>query len=353
MSGRDQCGSVSVVTNAGDHDGITVYFHDSVAAGASAGRIIETRDGSSNVVQQIVRGVRYIDEIVMMRRIDKGDLYVHQGERSDRERAAIGKADMDVRIRPAARPKGVSTKRTTGGANWNVIFLTDLGGSVVERYVYNPYGQFVVQQETSYGDRDGDGDVDGADKGLPGVTCTGTVAGACRILDLDFDGDYDAADATKFDALDQGLARHPGRRYSGVEQVFAHQGLLYEPEIGSYHNRARQYHPTLRRFVQRDPLVHRTSSILDAPAARTELIRAKLSAVCESTYELCLQTSTDALCGAYRSACHAAWDDVSASLGRPRAPGRVQFDVAYSQPQPGGGYEDSLSLYAYLKSNPA
>ena len=230
-----------VVTNAGDHDLTAVYFHD-------GHKIIETRDGSSNVVQQFVRGVRYIGEIVMMRVIDKDDLYVHQD------------------------------------ANWNVIALTDLGGSVVERYVYNPYGQFVVQQETSYGDRDGDGDVDGADKGTPGSTCTGTVAGACRILDLDFDGDYDAADEGEFDNLPQGLARHPGRRYTGVEQVFAHQGLLYEPELGSYHNRARQYHPTMRRFVQRDPvlqpgLLSGTGSLIAlhdtplSPASRVQLAR--------------------------------------------------------------------------------
>ena len=32
---------------------------------------------------------------------------------------------------------------------------------------------------------DGDGDVDATDKGTPGSTCTGTVTGACRILDLD------------------------------------------------------------------------------------------------------------------------------------------------------------------------
>ena len=32
---------------------------------------------------------------------------------------------------------------------------------------------------------DGDGDVDATDKGTPGTTCTGTVNGACRILDLD------------------------------------------------------------------------------------------------------------------------------------------------------------------------
>jgi hypothetical protein len=66
-------------------------------------------------------------------------------------------------------------------ANWNVIGLTDLGGSLVERHVYRPYGEVTVNQETSYGDRDGDGDVDATDKGTPGTDCTGTVSGALEL----------------------------------------------------------------------------------------------------------------------------------------------------------------------------
>jgi RHS repeat-associated protein len=160
----------------------------------------------------------------MVRVKDKSDLYVHQAEGD----------------------QGGSLK------NWNVIGTTDLGRKLVERYVYSPYGELTVDQKTGFGDRDGDGDVDSTDKGTVGVTCTGTVTGACRILDLDFDGDYDSTDATKFDALPQGLQRTPGRMATAVQQPFAHQGLLFEPEIGSYQNRARQYEPTKRRFVQRD-----------------------------------------------------------------------------------------------------
>jgi RHS repeat-associated protein len=135
-----------------------------------------------------------------------------------------------------------------------VIGLTDMAGRLVERYVYTPYGELTVHQHTSFGDRDGDYDVDSTDKGTVGSTCTGTVSGSCRILDLDFDGDYDSTDATKFDALTQGWARHPGLTSTGVQQPFAHQGLLFEPEIGSYQNRARQYDPAKRRFAQRDRL---------------------------------------------------------------------------------------------------
>ena len=60
-----------VVTNSGDFDGTVVYLFD-------GHKIIETRDGSNNVVRQFIHGTQYIDELVMMRAIDKGDLYIHQ-----------------------------------------------------------------------------------------------------------------------------------------------------------------------------------------------------------------------------------------------------------------------------------
>ncbi len=131
--------------------------------------------------------------------------------------------------------------------------MTDLAGRVAERYVLTPYGEVTVHQETGYGDLDGDADVDSTDKGTVGVTCTGTVGGACRILD--FDGDYDSTDATKFDALPSGLRRSPGRGLSGLAQVFAHQGLPLDGEVGSYQNRARHYQSVLRRFIQRDAML--------------------------------------------------------------------------------------------------
>jgi len=227
-------------------------------------KIIETRDGSGNLYQQFIHGTQYIDELVMVRVADKGDLYVHQD------------------------------------ANWNVIGLTDLGGSVVERYVYTPYGEVTVYQETGYGgersEREqpamrkasrtrasglracpeevstrrttGGYDEDNEVMGEPPSTSdadytafTGVCAGygptgACRKLDLDFDGDVDTTDRDDyFMSLPHGLARHPGRTATAVDQPFGHQGLLFESEIGSYQNRARQYDPAKRRFNQRDQLV--------------------------------------------------------------------------------------------------
>ncbi|UCE61673.1 MAG: hypothetical protein JSU63_07975 [Phycisphaerales bacterium] len=160
-----------------------------------------------------------IDELVVTRTADKGDLYVHQD------------------------------------ANWNVIGLTDLGGNVVERYTYTPYGRMAVDGVTGPGDYDGDFHVGAADRAEAevGGACRGSgPTGACRLLDLDFDDDVDDDDLDLFDDLPQGLARHPGRTTSGVDQPFGHQGLLFEPEIGSYQNRTRQLSPATMRFMQRD-----------------------------------------------------------------------------------------------------
>jgi len=54
-----------IVTNSGDLDGTTVYYY-------RGQQIIETRDGSDNMVAQFIHGTRYIDELVMMRAADKG-----------------------------------------------------------------------------------------------------------------------------------------------------------------------------------------------------------------------------------------------------------------------------------------
>jgi RHS repeat-associated protein len=147
-------------------------------------------------------------------------------------------------------------ERDQGGSvkNWNVIALTDLGGKLVERYVYTPYGQVSVFQESGFGDREGDQDVDSTDKGTPGSTCSGgAFVGACRVLDLDFDGDYDSSDGTLFDSLESGVMVRPGGSATNLNQPFAHQGLLHDAEVASYQNRARQYVPGLRRFTRHDP----------------------------------------------------------------------------------------------------
>ena len=65
------------------------------------------------MVQQFIHGTQYIDELVMMRRAGRGDLYIHQD------------------------------------ANWNVIGATDLNARLVERYEYTPYGELTAHQGSS------------------------------------------------------------------------------------------------------------------------------------------------------------------------------------------------------------
>jgi len=159
----------TVVSNSGDPEAATRYYYDGQ-------KIIETRLGTETAMhRQFIHGMLYIDEIVMVRVANKGDLYIHQD------------------------------------ANWNVIGMTDLGGSLVERYKYNPYGQFTIDQHTGYGDRDGDGDVNATDKGTPGTTCT-IITGACRMTTLH--GHASVAHATLGHAnpTDHGVEMPPDRK---------------------------------------------------------------------------------------------------------------------------------------------
>ena len=225
------------------------------------------------MVQQLIHGTQYIDELVMVRVSNKGDLYVHQDANSN------VMLDRLRRETDAMTVRSLHDKTATRQGQFGLILDSPSPGSrdccgatcgpgpqrrvkdrLVERYTYTPYGELTVDQETSFGDYDGDADVDSTDQAAYGgggdcaVPMFSGVTGACRILDLDFDGRILNNDAGLHNALEWGFARHPGRTATSVSQPFAHQGLLHEPEIASYQNRARQYDPVKRRFLQRDGL---------------------------------------------------------------------------------------------------
>jgi len=184
--------------------------------------MIETRDGSGNVLMQVIHGTRYIDEVVQLFLQDAGRVYVHQD------------------------------------ANYNVTTLTDITGRVLERSFYSPYGQLEAVISNHPFDYDDDGDVDANDASVC-LACSGDYVGDCRLLDADGDRDVDYDDQTIIDAYVAGLSgdtrwtRVPSRPRSRLGNPFAHQGLPLDAEIASYQNRARQYNPGLKRFVQRDP----------------------------------------------------------------------------------------------------
>jgi len=78
-------------------------------------------------------------------------------------------------------------------ANFNVTALIDTGGTVQERYFYDPYGKRTI-----------------------------------------LDGSWGARGSSSYD------------------WTLGHQGLMLDAETGLYYNRARMLHATLGRFVQRD-----------------------------------------------------------------------------------------------------
>jgi len=185
-----------------------------------------TFDGLGNVEVQVYHGTRYIDEVVGLRVKDLGRLYASQD------------------------------------ANWNVTALTDLTGRVIERYWYSPYGELEAVVAAHPFDYDDDGDVDDDDYAVTtNGTCSGAASGDCRRLDANADGVVDSADQTAIAAYiatlnsDTELQRVPAATHSRRSNLFAHQGLVLDPEIGSYQNRARQYSPRAKRFMQRDPLI--------------------------------------------------------------------------------------------------
>ena len=142
-------------------------------------RIVETRDGSGQVTQRMLWGTQYTDELVWIE--VNGDPSI--GDDSNPDNEAAGEASED----PADMRYYAHQDR-----NWNVTALTEYdpsgtnNGRVVERYEYTPYSQFVV---------------------LTGDTGSGETAGRQLV--------------------------------STVGNLFAHQGLPFDHDKGSYQNRWR------------------------------------------------------------------------------------------------------------------
>ncbi|MBE7457798.1 MAG: hypothetical protein HS102_14420 [Planctomycetia bacterium] len=206
-----------IVSNSGDLDGTFRYWYHGQ-------QMIEVRDGSSNVLTQAYYGTQYIDEIVALK-LEHGYAVVSQD------------------------------------ANYNVTTLTDLAGRVLERVFTSEYGQPIIESERYFGDYDGDGDLDSSDSAAADTAgaCRGSSpSGACRVLDTDQDGDVDGTDYTTLSGLVSAAPTtnrvHHTRRTSPVGNIFLHQSLVYDAEIGAYQNRAREYTPTHTRYAQTDPI---------------------------------------------------------------------------------------------------
>jgi len=104
------------------------------------------------------------------------------------------------------------TLYVTGDANMNVTALVATDGDVVERYMYDPYGKVTV-------------------------------------LDADFSADADGE--------------------SDYDNAILYCGYYHDWETGLYHVRHRMYHPTLGRWLHRDPIA-RLATMASPPQPDSE-----------------------------------------------------------------------------------
>ena len=76
-------------------------------------------------------------------------------------------------------------------------------------------------------------------------------------------------DATTFDALDQGLSRHPSPTSTGVDQTFSHQNLVFDAQTNHYQNRYREHGLITRRIMQRGPVARAVNNNDQNPGPST------------------------------------------------------------------------------------
>jgi len=252
-----------VITNSADWDCTYKYYHDGQ-------RMIETRDGNDRLLKQHVWGLTYtrlpgwrhpggqVDELVQIginqdpadTAEDTGGFSGGQCERffwalQDANYNVIGLvAGQGLLVEryeytPGVYPGGSGRRRTIFTRNWLIADMNDDGA--VNALDYNIWsGDYQQAKPNSRADLNGDGAVDGADYSK---------------LSMDWNKSW----------ADDAAVTHPGLESSrglgssarvplatGICDV-AHQGLHFEKEFGLYYNRARYLHPTLGRWMQRDP----------------------------------------------------------------------------------------------------
>ncbi len=183
--------TVKAISNSADLDCTYHYYYDGQS-------IIEIRNGSDFWVQEFTWGLQYIDELCQIR----------------------------VRDIPDESETEISTYVVLQDANFNVLGLieTTLAAfnitPLVERYEYTPYGQRTVYRSAGSND--------------PWVHSPTLLS---RRMDKN---------AASFGTMPWGI------------NPIGHQGLFHDEEFGTrgglIYNRARMLHPTLGRFMQRDPL---------------------------------------------------------------------------------------------------
>ncbi|BAM02982.1 hypothetical protein PSMK_08230 [Phycisphaera mikurensis NBRC 102666] len=227
-------------------------------------RQVEERNGSDLVLRQQVWGLDYIDELV----------------------------STSLNFDPTDTTESVCERHfyALHDSQYNILGIVAAGGALVERYEYTPYGQRQVYGSgTLKLDVNGDGSQDQDDTALVQALVNDPTHPDHHLADIYSDGQinqndvsamgeiyafayYDGPEANHLDRSDLkrltprlGTTRGPAYAAWLTAPVyttlnpFGHQGLHHDEATGLIYNRARMLHPTLGRFVQRDPLGNRVS----------------------------------------------------------------------------------------------
>jgi len=140
----------------------------------------------------------------------------------------------------------------------SVTALANSNGTVVERYVYDPYGKTaIINPRKTFGDVDEDGDADLAD--FATFQCCFSGAGTpheagCDLFDSDFDSDVDLDDYNAFLTVLSGEHWPMRLDRSAFGNPFMWTGQRYDAAVVLYHFLYRSCSPDLGRWLERDPL---------------------------------------------------------------------------------------------------
>ncbi len=237
---------VKEIDNSGNKDYSFHYYYDGF-------RIIETQNGSEQVIKHQVLGLLYVDELV---------------------RVSVTKSESN-----GADPANAWARHyyALHDAQYNVIGLVEGDyGRLVERYEYTPYGQRLVFSHGTglLADVNRDGDVGPADNAAYKLKW-GNDTGVNDYEDMNGDGTVGPADRAiinqTFGDRDDSYTNDPGVMYPRLASLgglaegypnadasafplneFGHQGLMHDETTGLIYNRARFRNS--ERFLQRDPL---------------------------------------------------------------------------------------------------
>ena len=235
---------VKHVQHHGDHNAVQHAYYDGQ-------RQIEHRNAQDQTLKQQVWGLDYVDELVQTSLNINPQSPTEQN--CDRPFYALHDTQYNVLgiVEPTLAPDGAAT-----------------GSRLVERYEYTPYGQRQVYGGGwSVFDVNGDGEVNEAD--LAAVAGRSGQSGGGR-WDLDGSGLVNFSDIRQvppqygsLSTANDPKALTPRLGTSRAQTTIAswlvlnevgHQGLHHDEATNLIYNRARMLHPTLGRFVQRDPL---------------------------------------------------------------------------------------------------